>query len=54
MDERLRAMIHEGAAEQEMILHARSQCQSMLADGRDRVLAGETSAEEVLRVTSLE
>lgn len=52
VDDLLRQLIHEGAGEQTMIKHARKHCPSLLADGRARILAGITSLEEVLRVTS--
>lgn len=50
MDETLRAMIHSGATEAEMARHAFAQCQTLLSDGADKVLAGQTSSDEVLRV----
>lgn len=52
VDERLRAMIHENASEAAMEMHARSQFPSMRQDGWERVISGETTVEEVLRVTS--
>ncbi|MGK0500141.1 MAG: general secretion pathway protein E [Oceanicoccus sp.] len=48
----LRLMIHEGAGEHEMIAEARKTTGSMLDDGRRRVLAGQTTVAEVLRVTT--
>ncbi|MEM9602930.1 MAG: type II secretion system ATPase GspE [Pseudomonadota bacterium] len=51
IDNALRNMIHDGASEHELEQHARSQSQSMFEDGKRRVLAGQTSLEEVLRVT---
>ncbi len=51
IDERLRTMIHDGASEQEMEHHARTLTPSIRDDGRRRVLNGETSLAEVLRVT---
>jgi len=51
--DRLRAMIHEGASEQDMLREARAQHAGIQEDGRARVLSGQTSLEEVLRVTSL-
>ncbi len=51
IDNTLRNMIHDGSGEHELDLYARSQSQSMFEDGKRRVLAGETSLEEVLRVT---
>ncbi|MFB9374175.1 type II secretion system ATPase GspE [Algimonas porphyrae] len=50
MDETLRAMIHEGATESEMAKQAFAARQTLLADGADKVLAGLTSSDEVLRV----
>ncbi len=51
VDETMRTMIHDGASEQDLDRHARKSSQSIRADGRRRVLAGETTLEEVLRVT---
>ncbi|MFN2328163.1 MAG: type II secretion system ATPase GspE [Chromatocurvus sp.] len=51
--DRLRAMIHEGASEQDMLREAREQHAGIQEDGRARVLSGQTSLEEVMRVTSL-
>ncbi|MEQ8517234.1 MAG: type II secretion system ATPase GspE [Chromatocurvus sp.] len=51
--DRLRAMIHEGASEQDMLHEARRQHAGIQEDGRARVLSGQTSLEEVMRVTSL-
>ncbi len=53
VDEGLRLMIYEGASEQEMLRHARQHYPGMEADGRRRILAGDTSIAEVLRVTSV-
>ncbi|MFV0478053.1 MAG: type II secretion system ATPase GspE [Parahaliea sp.] len=47
----LRLMIHEGAGEQAILTEARRQYPGIHEDGRRRILAGETSLEEVLRVT---
>ncbi|ROR29576.1 type II secretion system ATPase GspE [Inmirania thermothiophila] len=52
VDERMRSLIHDGAAEQALEAHARSLTPGIREDGRRRVLAGETSLEEVLRVTA--
>jgi general secretion pathway protein E len=54
MDDTLRSMIHEGAPEQAMLEHARRSSAGIFEDGRRRVLAGETTASEVLRVTRLD
>ena len=51
--DQLRRMIHEGASEQDMLREARQQHAGIQEDGRARVLAGQTSLEEVMRVTSL-
>ncbi|MBU0480635.1 MAG: type II secretion system ATPase GspE [Proteobacteria bacterium] len=51
IDERLKAMIHEKAGEHEMEEYARHRNPGLRADGIRRVLAGETSLEEVVRVT---
>ena len=51
IDTEMRRLIHSGAGEQEMLDAARSRYPDILEDGRRRVLAGETSVEEVLRVT---
>jgi general secretion pathway protein E len=51
VDEALRTMIHDGASEQTIEAHARKRTPSIRDDGRRRVLAGETTIEEVLRVT---
>jgi general secretion pathway protein E len=51
VDDALRAMIHDGASEQQLEHHARTASPSIRADGRRRVLDGTTTLEEVLRVT---
>jgi len=51
IDDQLRVLIHNGAGEHEMEAHARSQSASIRQDGCRRILNGETSLEEVLRVT---
>ena len=50
MDETLRGMIHDGATESEMAAHAFTSRQTLLEDGADKVKAGLTSSDEVLRV----
>lgn len=50
-NDKLRAMIHEGASEQQMLEEARKHAQGILADGASKVLSGQTSIAEVLRVT---
>jgi general secretion pathway protein E len=51
VDETLRGLIHDGASEQAMIRHARLAQSGIRQDGLRRVLAGQTTLEEVLRVT---
>ncbi|MFK0089238.1 type II secretion system ATPase GspE [Pseudomonas sp. NPDC090755] len=51
LDETLRQLIHQGAGEAELARHARQYGASLFSDGRDKVLAGVTSLEELLRVT---
>ncbi len=51
LDDQLRQMIRGSVGEQEMTAYAREHSESMFDDGRRRVLAGETTLEEVLRVT---
>lgn len=53
IDDDLRLMIHERASEQAMLAEARKRYPGIDADGRRRILAGETSIEEVLRVTAV-
>jgi general secretion pathway protein E len=53
VDETLRAAIHEAESEQAMLAVARQKYPGIQADGRRRILAGETTLEEVLRVTSV-
>ena len=47
-------MIHDGASEQAMLAQARKNYQGIDADGRRRIIAGETCIEEVLRVTTVQ
>lgn len=51
VDDRMRTMIHDGESEQSIERHARSMSPSIREDGRRKVLAGETTIEEVVRVT---
>jgi general secretion pathway protein E len=51
VDDEMRRMIHDGAGEHELEALARKHTPSISDDGMRRVLAGETSLEEVLRVT---
>ncbi len=54
IDEPLRGMIHDGAGEHELERYARTKGPSIRQDGIRRVLAGDTSLEEVLRVTHMD
>lgn len=51
VDDEMRNLIHEQVSEQELERHARKTTPSIRADGRNNVLAGNTTLEEVLRVT---
>ena len=51
IDDRMRTMIHEGVSEQEFEKYARTLTPGIGDDGRRRVLSGQTTLEEVLRVT---
>lgn len=51
VDETIRNLIHDGAAEHEIETYARSQFPGINEDGKRLVLEGTTSLEEVLRVT---
>jgi general secretion pathway protein E len=51
IDDTMRTMIHDGASEQSLEKYARTLTPSIRADGRRRVLNGDTTLEEVLRVT---
>ncbi len=53
VDDALRTAIHDEAGEQELLRLARQHSLDMVADGRRKVLAGDTSIEEVLRVCQL-
>jgi general secretion pathway protein E len=54
VDENLRTMIHDRVPELQMRKYARTLYPSLRQDGFRRVLSGETSLEEILRVTSEE
>ena len=49
----MRQMIYESANEQNILKVARAHYPGIENDGRRRILAGETSIEEVMRVTSM-
>ncbi|NNM01522.1 MAG: type II secretion system ATPase GspE [Gammaproteobacteria bacterium] len=51
MDEEFRTMIHDGAGEQDIRRRAEAMYGSIRQSGAQRVLAGDTTIEEVLRVT---
>lgn len=51
IDETLRSMIHDQASEETMLRHVRRSTRSLASDGYRKVLAGETSLGEVVRVT---
>ena len=51
IDDTLRTMIHDGAGEQALEQYARQKTRSIRQDGLRRIKAGDTSLEEVLRVT---
>ncbi len=51
VDDDMRRMIHDGVAEQDIERYARTKGPSIRADGQRRVLGGDTTLEEVLRVT---
>jgi len=51
IDDTMRTMIHDGMSELELERYARSLTPSIRDDGRTKVLRGETTIEEVLRVT---
>lgn len=51
VDDAVRQMIHGNASEPEIEQHVRTYSQSLQQSGLEKVLSGETSLEEVLRVT---
>jgi general secretion pathway protein E len=51
VDDQMRTMIHDEAAEHELERYARTLTPSIRDDGLEKVLRGETTIEEVLRVT---
>jgi general secretion pathway protein E len=51
IDDTLRQQIHDRLSEQEMTVQARLTSPGIRDDGRDKVLAGATTVQEVLRVT---
>jgi len=53
IDDTMREMIYGGANEQDVLRLAREHYPGIEVDGRRRIMAGETSIEEVMRVTSI-
>jgi general secretion pathway protein E len=51
VNDEMRTMIHDGDSEQNIERYARTMGAGIRADGRRRVLAGDTTLEELLRVT---
>ncbi len=51
IDEQMKTLIHQGAAEQQLEAHARQFSPSIRADGIAKMCQGITSADEILRVT---
>ena len=51
IDDTMRTMIHDGAAEHDLERYARTLTPSIRDDGRAKILRGDTTVEEVLRVT---
>ncbi|HRG49460.1 MAG: type II secretion system ATPase GspE [Cellvibrionales bacterium] len=54
VDDKMRELIHSRVSEAELTAYARTKGPSIRDDGRARILAGETTVEEVLRVTQEE
>ena len=51
VDKKLEEMIHDGASEQQLEVYARNRGPGILQSGRRKVLIGQTTLQEVLRVT---
>ena len=51
LDRQLETMIHDEASEQKLETYARSKHAGILDSGRAKVIAGNTTLKEVLRVT---
>ena len=51
VDDKMQELIHDGAAEHELERHARTFSRSIRQNAQDKALSGETSLEEVVRVT---
>ena len=54
INDEIRRMIHQGADEQDMLSALRQQHDSIEAHGRQRILSGQTSVDEVLRVSAMQ
>lgn len=53
LDETIKAMIHNQSSEEKIVEYAKDKYDSLTRDGCKRMCLGETSAEEILRVTSI-
>ena len=51
IDEKMRKMIHDQLSEQELSAYARSKAPNIREDGKQKILGGITTLQEVLRVT---
>jgi general secretion pathway protein E len=51
IDEHLRSLIHNNASEQDITAYVSSKWRNLRQDGLRRVLDGDTSIDELLRVT---
>ncbi len=51
IDEQMRALIHDQTSEQELANYARSRAPNIKEDGKQKILDGTTTVQEVLRVT---
>ena len=51
IDEQIRVLIHEGASEDDLAKQARTKTNSLMENGFQRVRSGETTIDEVFRVT---
>ena len=51
VDDHMRTMIHDGSSEQDLERYARTASSGIRDDGRRKVMEGDTTLEEVLRVT---
>jgi general secretion pathway protein E len=47
----LRELIHDRVSDQELTRHVRKTCPGIREDGRDKILSGVTTVQEILRVT---